>query len=58
MTVVDLDALTADQLWHLAAVARERERQERERALARAADVMDRPTLGYYRRKLQQDRAR
>jgi hypothetical protein len=54
MMLVELDDLSSQTLSELASLAREREnreRQEREELIARAAELLDRPTIGYYRRQ-------
>jgi hypothetical protein len=49
--LVDLDQLSADDLFHLAHLARERERTQAENRAAEKAEVMWKPALGFYRRQ-------
>jgi len=53
-TWVDLDALSSEDLDHLRSPARELERERLERVYAKAAELMERPTLGFYRRRRQE----
>jgi hypothetical protein len=49
--VVDLDQLGSDELWHLAYLKREQERQAAEERTAEKAEVMWKPALGWYLRQ-------
>jgi hypothetical protein len=58
VNMVDLDTLSSEDLNHLRILAREREmreREAREKRIAHAAELLCKPTIGYYRRLRQED---
>jgi hypothetical protein len=48
-TIVDLELISADEFDHLAHLRREADRRAADRSIARALDILQKPTLGYYR---------
>ena len=49
-TTLDLDEISSEALFHLAAIKADRERREAEERVARLAGLHDAPALGFYRR--------